>query len=144
MDIVIREAKPTDKAVIVELIIELGATGGEHSPITEAYVEKYLASPTSKVLLAETQNQVMGLLSYSVRPDLYHAGSACLIEELIVHEAARGRGVGSALLTALLSRLETLGCAEVSVAAMSDNEQAIKFYRAHGLTEEAVFLEKHF
>ncbi len=140
----IREASARDSSVIVQLIRELAAAGGGESQVTEAYVEQYLSSPTSHALLAEMDDRVVGLLSYSIRPDLYHAANACLIEEFVVHEAVRGRGVGGALLTELLSRLDAAGVAEVSVAAMPDNQGAIRFYRAWGLTEEAVFLEKHF
>jgi hypothetical protein len=74
---------------------------------------------------------------------LYHAAPVCLIEELAVDEAMRGRGVGRALVTELLARLATTEC-EVSVAVMPDNTRALQFYKAQGLTEEAVFLEKHF
>jgi ribosomal protein S18 acetylase RimI-like enzyme len=148
MNVLIREADKRDAATIVRLIGELAASSSEHSPITEVYVARYLASPVSTILLAETQGQgqgqIVGLLSYSVRPDLYHAGDSCLVEELIVNEAFRGQGIGSALLTALITRLEAAGCAEVSVAAMPDNVQAIRFYQKHGLTDEALFLEKHF
>ena len=144
MDIAIRAAELADATDIVRLINELAATDGEHSPLTEAYVATYLSSATSEVLLAEKQNRVVGLLSYSLRPDLYHAALACLIEEFIVQEVVRGQGVGSALLTELLARLATIDCAEVSVATMPDNIRAIKFYRTHGLAEEALFLEKHF
>ncbi len=144
MNITIREAELADVADIVRLINELAATGSEHSPLTEAYVATYLSSSTSKILLAERQSCVVGSLSYSLRPDLYHAAASCLIEELIVQEAVRGQGVGSTLLTELLARLATIECAEVSVAAMPANTRAIKFYRTHGLAEEALFLEKHF
>ncbi len=34
--------------------------------------------------------------------------------------------------------------AEVSVTTMPDNQGAIRFYKRHGLVDEAVFLEKHF
>jgi ribosomal protein S18 acetylase RimI-like enzyme len=150
MNALIREAEKRDAAMIVRLIEELAVSGGEHSPLTEAYVAKYLTSPVSTILLAEIPGQIgqigqiVGLLSYSVRPDLYHAGDSCLVEELIVSEAFRGQGIGSALLTALITRLEAAGCAEVSVATMPDNAQAIRFYQKHGLTDAALFLEKHF
>jgi ribosomal protein S18 acetylase RimI-like enzyme len=143
MDIIIREAGAHDAPAIVQLIGEL-ASGDDHSPIAEAYVHRYLSSSRGEILLAELEGRVVGLLSYSVRPDLYHAADACLIEELVVHHGVRRQGVGGALLTELLSQLAALGCAEVSVAAMPDNNEAIRLYRAHGLTEEAVFLEKHF
>jgi ribosomal protein S18 acetylase RimI-like enzyme len=144
VNINIREAKPGDEPFIVELIKELAETGDDSSPITHAYVTDYLASPVSHVLLAEENRQVIGLLSYSVRPDLYHAANSCLIEELVVLKSERGRGVGSALISELLQRLASLGCAEASVAAMADNEGALRFYKSHGLVDEAIFLEKHF
>ncbi len=139
-----RNATLEDTSAIVSLIGEHATASGEQSPLTEAYVAAYLSSSTSGILLAEVQNRVVGLLSYSLRPDLYHAGLSCLLEELIVEEATRGRGVGSVLVTELFSRLTPLACAEVSVAVMSTNRRAIKFYRTHGLTEEALFLEMHF
>ena len=64
--------------------------------------------------------------------------------DLVIAASHRGRGVGGALLEALLARLEKDGCAEVSVTTMPDNEGALRFYRSHGLTDEAVYLEKHF
>ncbi len=144
MKIIIREAQTNDAPAIVHLIRELAATANETSAIAEAYVAEYLCSPKSTVLLAECDGQVIGLLSYSLRPDLYHVGNSCLIEELVVQQASRRQGVGSMLLTELLSRLAKTDCAEVSVAAIPDNTQAIRFYKRHGLVEEAVFLEKHF
>jgi ribosomal protein S18 acetylase RimI-like enzyme len=139
----IREATLADASVIVRLIGEHAAASGEQSPITEDYIAIYFANPTSKILLAEVQNRVVGLLSYSIRPDLFHANPSCLLEELIVEETARGQGVGSALVAELFSRLTLLACAEVSAAVMPTNQRAIKFYQAHGLIEEALYLEKH-
>ncbi len=139
-----REATLADASVIVRLINEHAASSGEQTPITEAYVATYLANSTSKILLAEAQNRVVGLLSYSIRPDLFHAGSSCYLEELIVEEAMRGQGVGSALVNELIVRLTALKCVEASVTVAQDNHRATKFYRTHGLTEEALYLEKHF
>jgi ribosomal protein S18 acetylase RimI-like enzyme len=140
----IRSAQTEDATSVVRLISEMAGMDGDSGPIDQEYVTYYLSCPHSYALLAEAEGQVIGLLSYSIRPNLYHAGDACLIEQLIVQEGARGRGVGSALVTELLRRLTELGCVEVSVSAMPDNEGAIRFYRSHGLTEEAVLLEKHF
>ena len=145
MPIMVREARPGDEQVIVELIGELARTSGEASPITESYAREYLAFAQcgSHILLAEQGSRTVGLLSYSVRPNLYHAANSALIEELVVRESARGQGVGSVLLSELLDRLPSLGCAEVSVSTMLDNQDAMRFYRSHGLVDEAVFLEKH-
>jgi len=141
--ITFREAAPQDAATIVQLIAELATSIGERSSLTMAYVEKYLFYPGCKVLLAEVDGQTAGLLSYMIRPNLYHAGETCLIEEFVVRERARGQGIGSALLNELISRMESLGCAEVSVSTMPDNVDALQFYKAHGLVDEAILLEKH-
>jgi ribosomal protein S18 acetylase RimI-like enzyme len=143
MDIRVREAGPGDEPAIVDLIQELAAASGEVSPITEDYVREYLATPASHVLLARQARRIAGLLSYSVRPNLYHAGPSALIEEMVVARSQRGQGVGSALLRHLLVHLEATGCTEVSVSTLPDNEGAQRLYRAHGLVDEAVFLEKH-
>jgi ribosomal protein S18 acetylase RimI-like enzyme len=140
----IREATLADASAIIRLIGEHAAASNEQTPITAAYVAAYLASSTSQILLAEVQSRVVGLLSYSLRPDLFHAGPSCLLEELVVDQTMRGQGLGSALVIELFSRLTLLACAEVSVAVMPDDHRAIKFYRTHGLVEEALYLEKHF
>jgi ribosomal protein S18 acetylase RimI-like enzyme len=142
-DIHVGEAGPGDEAAVAALIQELAATSGETSPLTEHYVREYLNTPGSHVLLARRAGQIAGLLSYSVRPNLYHAGPAASIEELVVAEPERGRGIGSALLRHLLAHLEATGCVEVSVTTLVDNEGAQRLYRAHGLVDEALFLEKH-
>ena len=84
-----------------------------------------------------------GLLSYSVRPDRYHAGLCCMVEELVVAGEKRGRGTGGVLLEALLTQGHASGWAEVSVGVMTDNFRAQAFYRRHGLVDEALLLEEH-
>jgi len=144
VNVTIREAKPGDEPIIVELIRELARTIGEQSPLTEGYARDYLSHPGSGVFLAEVDSQIIGLVSYSIRPNLYHAAGSGLIEELLVREAFRSHGVGRALMTELLHRLALAGCAEVSVSTTTDNEAARRFYKSLGLVDEAILLEKHF
>jgi ribosomal protein S18 acetylase RimI-like enzyme len=139
MEIELRDAGQADASAIVRLICEHDA-----SPLDERCAARYLASPGACVLLAVAENEVVGLLSCSVRPDLFHAGPVGLIEELIVSEAWRGRGVGKAMLAEALSRLAARGCVEVAASVMPENARAIALCRAHGLVEEALLLERHF
>jgi ribosomal protein S18 acetylase RimI-like enzyme len=139
MEIALRDAGADDAPAIARLVREHGG-----SAVDEGYAARYLACPTACVLLAVAENEVAGLLSFSVRPDLHHAGPAGLIEELIVSEAWRGRGIGKALLAEALSRLAARGCVEVAASVMPENARAIALYRAHGLADEALLLERHF
>lgn len=144
MQVIIRTASPGDEITIVNLIQQLAAADGEASPLTAEYVTKYMRAPGSVILLAEVDGQPAGLLSYSVRPDLYHAGDSAYIENLVVVQSRRGEGIGSALLKNALAALEAAGCAEVSIATMPDNQVAQRLYKSLGLVDEAVYLEKHF
>ncbi len=144
MVISVREAVAADVAQIVALVQMLARSIGEDSPITPSYVARYLAAPGCHVLLAEEGGAAIGLLCYSLRPNLYHAGLSGLVEELIVDGARRGRGVGDHLLTRALEEIAAAGAKEVSVSTGPDNEGAIRFYRAHGLVDESLLLEKHF
>ncbi len=138
-NMLIRDAKLKDAPGIVRLIRQLG----DSSDVTEGYVPQYLSGRDNNILLAQCEDVIQGLLSYSVRADLYHAGNSVFIEELVVDEECRGKGIGDALLNALLERLPSLGCKEICLAVMPDNEGAIRFYKRHGLVEEALFLERH-
>jgi ribosomal protein S18 acetylase RimI-like enzyme len=139
----VRQAGPGDEPGIVTLVRELAATGGWQTPLTQEFARAYLAAPSCGVLLAEEGGRPCGLLSYSVRPNLLHAGDTALIEELVVHEGDRGRGLAHALMAAFLQAMGARGCVEVSVSTMPDNERARRFYRAHGFDDEALFLERH-
>jgi ribosomal protein S18 acetylase RimI-like enzyme len=143
-EIEIREAGPADAAVVTELVRELARSGGEHSPIEEDYARSYLEVEDSRVLLAVRGSEVVGLLSYSVRPNLFHAGPCGLVEELVVREGRRGQGVGGLLLRHLLERCRSAGCAEVSISTMPGNRAALALYRRLGFADEAVLLERHF
>lgn len=138
-----RDATPADAAAIVALVQELAADEGDTSSLDQAYVNRYLAHPGSGLLLAEEQGRAIGLLGYTIRPDLYHAGPGGFIEILIVHGPRRGQGVGHALLSAFMDRAQRLGCIEVSVTTGLENHAAQRLYRAHGLVDEALLLEKH-
>jgi ribosomal protein S18 acetylase RimI-like enzyme len=139
----LRDATLADATEITDLIHDLAESMNESSPITAEYVKTYMAFPGCNILLAVEHGKIAGLLSYSIRPNLYHNGDTALIEELIVKSAWRGQGVGGALLDALIARMKETGCVEVSVTTLPDNPGAIRFYRAHGLVDEAIYLEKH-
>ena len=143
MALTVRRAGPGDEGTVAELIRELARSEEEESGITAAYAASWLISPGVAALLAEEDGRAVGLLSYSVRPNLYHAADSVLIEELVVRAGTRGRGVGGALMADLLRSAAEAGCAEVSVSTMPDNARAIAFYRKHGFVDEALFLERH-
>ena len=60
-----------------------------------------------------------------------------LLYELGVDEAARGRGVGAALVEALAGLARERGCYGMWVLTDDDNDAALATYRRAGATEES-------
>ncbi len=139
----IREAVQNDAADIARLVQQHAALDMDPSALAAPYVATYLASANNAILVAELAERVVALLSYSLRPDLYHGGTVCLIEELIVDTHLRGQGIGSALVRELRRRLSGTDCTELGVAVESENEGGLRFYRSHGFQDEALLLEDH-
>jgi ribosomal-protein-alanine N-acetyltransferase len=142
-EILVREAQWEDAPFVVGLIRQLGGEADIPTGPSESYVRRALRTSGYGLLVAEHGSRIIGVLSYSIRPSLWHGEDSCLIEELVVDTAHRGQGVGTALVQAILGRMEAAGWAEISVSALPDNERAIAFYRSLGLTDEGVLLERH-
>jgi GNAT superfamily N-acetyltransferase len=138
----LREATSLDVPAIVTLIRALAMAMDVITPVEEAYVREYLVTPGSGIVVADEAGQVIGLLSYSIRPSLVHAGRSCVIEDLFVDQTTRRQGVGTKLVEDLLLRAARWGCIEVSVTTLAGQRGAIQFYKERGFTDDAVFLEK--
>jgi GNAT superfamily N-acetyltransferase len=144
MDIGIIRATAADADAIVRMVRELAESSGGTSGVDGEYVGRYLDFPGRTILLAEVAGERVGLLAFSLDPNLYHAGDGCLIEDLFVRPAWRGRGVGRALVAHVMTEAARQGWAEVSVSTDRDNRAALSLYRGMGLVEEYTLLEKHF
>ena len=143
MTIVIRDATVEDKGDIVELIKEFAREWEDESLITTAFVERYLVSPSDFVLIAEWNGQFAGLLSYSLRLDLWHAAPCCTIEDVVVKKPFRSKGIGTELLNYILKQAVAESYAEISLTVDPDNTRAQALYKRLGIDEVVVGLEKH-
>ena len=140
----IREASTLDGEIVAQLIEELADAMGERVALTPEYVRVFLAYPGSHILLAEQNGAVAGLLSYTIRPNLYHAENCCMVDEVVVAGKARRRGIGKALVERLVQQAREAGCAEASLSVLPGNIPAQEFYKTLGFEDEALLMEMHF
>lgn len=83
---------------------------------------------------------VSGFLSAVCYGSVLHRKGTALINELVVSEGSRGKGIGRELLQHFVSDAAARGFDEVEVGAVRDNDRAIAFYRRNGFDEEYVLL----
>ena len=72
------------------------------------------------VIVAEEEGRLVGLITLSYPIAIRCAGKYTCIEEFIVSETVRGRGVGTQLLQAALEEARKQGCFEIQVNAPTE------------------------
>lgn len=134
--------------VIVKLLLELAEVLDHELGISPhgltMITRRMIDEPRSHILLAETNGQIVGLISFTTRQTLLHPAPSGLIDELIVSRQHRRKGLGRRLVTEAVEYCRKLGCVEVEVSTEKENRTARAFYRRCGFEEDAVLLERHF
>jgi len=143
VDITIRDATADDAEDVERLIREMARSLGDRFEMDAGYPVVFLAHPDTGIVIAELDGRPVGLLAYSIRPNLFHGGPAGVIEEFVVEAEVRRRGIGTSLLNHILAVFEQRGCVEVSLNTDLDNVRAQAVYRRAGLTEESLQLALH-
>lgn len=135
----IRPASPDDVPLILSLIRELAEYEKlSHEVVaTEAMLRASLfpappARPAAEVLIGELGGRAQGFALYFQSYSTFLARPGVYLEDLFVRPAARGRGLGAALLSRLAAIATERGCGRLEWAVLDWNEPAIGFYRKLG------------
>ena len=99
--------------------------------------EKWITGDGARLLIAEDDDgSAIGYAFLTVGGDqatLETGPRVGVVESLAVAEAARGAGVGSALLEAALDHFRSLGVTEWMLDVLDGNDAARRLYERHGL-----------
>jgi GNAT superfamily N-acetyltransferase len=79
-------------------------------------------------LVAEREGQLLGLVHYLFHRSTTVLNSNCYLQDLFTVEAARGKGVGRALIEEVYRRAKAAGCPKVYWQTQQTNETAMKLY----------------
>lgn len=132
----IRPAAPADVPVLLELVHELAAYEREPDAVeaTEAMLRDALfgPAPLASCHVAIVDEQVVGFALWYVTFSTWKGRAGLWLEDLFVRPAARGRGLGKALLTALAGVCVERDYARFEWWVLDWNDSAIGFYRSLG------------
>jgi len=135
----IRPADVTDADSVFELLRQFATS----HPVRRATFDRdyepllSLTYDGTDLLVADEQGEVVGYALATRSLVLYAGGPVCELQELVVAPAHRNKGVGTALLKAIIARARAAGAVEVTVPT----RRATDYYRALGFEEAGTFLK---
>jgi GNAT superfamily N-acetyltransferase len=139
----IRPARPQDGARIIELEQELADFERLEGPSREEadrLVRWIFVEHRFDALVAELNGKVVGMAIYFFFPTSFRARSALYLEDIVVGNEFRSRGVGEALLGSLARIAREQSCIRMEWAVLDWNERALDFYRRLGARPQRSWL----
>ena len=138
MTIAIRPAARADLPLIAALIRELAAYEklADAVRFDEAVLGEHLfgAGPAAVVVIGEVDGEAAGFALFFHNFSTFEGKPGIYLEDLFVRPAARGLGLGKALLAHLAALAVTRGCARLEWSVLDWNAPAIGFYESLGAT----------
>ena len=134
----VRGARVEDVPVIVSLINELADYEREPDAVeaTEDDIRAALFGPSPAAFchVAEADGEVVGFALWFLNFSTWKGRHGIYLEDLFVRPAARGTGLGKALLLNLIEIARERGYGRVEWSVLDWNTSAIEFYRSLGAT----------
>lgn len=143
MKIHIRRSKKEDAARMMELIRELAAFEKEPDEVTvssEHFIETGFGNhPVWNAFVIEVEDEtnskteIAGFALYYTRYSTWK-GKRLYLEDIIITEKMRGKGLGKLLFDRLISEAKENGFTGMTWQVLDWNEPAIRFYKKYNAT----------
>jgi len=140
--LVIRPAKREDAPALSRLLGQLGYPS-EAADIPDR-IDKVRARPGSIVLVAEQSGQAVGVVTVHLFQAMHANEPNAWLTALVVDEAVRGQGVGSALVQRAEEWAAQHGALRISLTSALHRGEAHEFYKALDYEHTGVRLTKIF
>ncbi len=136
MDFSIRKGVKEDIPRVFELVVELAIFEKEPEQVTNTiekmYEDCFGDKPIFEFLVAEFNHKIVGMSLCYYRYSTWK-GKRLYLEDLIVTEEMRGKGLGESLLTHTIELAKNSNCTGLMWQVLDWNEPAIKFYEKFGV-----------
>ncbi|OSZ82793.1 GNAT family N-acetyltransferase [Chitinophagaceae bacterium IBVUCB1] len=133
-NIVIRDAVATDCPRMMELVRELAVYERAPEAVTvsmEHFVQSGFGSkPVWWAIVAEADGVVVGFALYYIRYSTWK-GQRMYLEDILVTDAWRGKGIGGKLMDRLIAIAKEKGFNGMLWQVLDWNEPAIRFYKKY-------------
>ena len=152
---VVWRATPDEADAVGELLIAFRDHLGLDWPSDNAFlagVDRLIEDPNTVYLLAapDADSPPLGVAQVRFRYGIWWAATDAQLEDLFVHESARGTGLGRALVQGVVELATERGCRRIELDTSETNEAALGLYGSFGFSAvdsrfgtRNLFLRKH-
>ncbi|OUV53381.1 MAG: GNAT family N-acetyltransferase [Flavobacteriales bacterium TMED113] len=143
MDIKIRKGIKKDLAEVLKLIKELAKYEKAEKEVIisvkDLENDGFGIHPYFWFLIAEIDNEIIGLSFYFIRYSTWK-GKFLYLEDLVIKEKYRKKGVGSLLFEKTIKVCDELNCNGMSWQVLDWNKPAINFYKKYNAKISSTWL----
>jgi len=130
------QANLSDLPALSALLSLLFSQEHEFTPDTQAQqqgLSLILQQPDlGRILVARQQGQVIGMVSLLFSISTALGGRVALLEDMVVDQHHRGRGIGSQLLAFAINHARQQQVLRITLLTDHDNHSAQRLYQQHG------------
>ncbi|HMM81597.1 MAG TPA: GNAT family N-acetyltransferase [Terrimesophilobacter sp.] len=138
---VVRRASSADGPTVFGLLAQLGEQYTPQRDVFDAAFADAVKDEEDHLLfVADDGGAVVGYALATIARLFYTNGDAAQLQELVVDEHSRGRGIGSQLVSAIEEECQSRGVRQLTVATL----KSASFYERLDYRSTADFLKKRF
>lgn len=131
-NLLVRPGKPEDIPHVFELIKELAvyekALDQVETSVEKLTEDAFGSRPLYGLIVAEADKQIVGISIYYYRYSTWK-GKRLYLEDILVTEQFRGKGIGTKLFEATARHACKKGCSGMNWLVLDWNEPGINFYK---------------
>ena len=138
----VRPCQPEDFDGVLRLLAQLWPNQSLDPNRTRCVFDRAVISDRQVYLCAILQEQVVGFGSLTIKNNLWQQGYLANVDELVVEEEQRRRGIGEQLLAHLVELAIQRDCRRIELDSSFHREPAHRFYEALGFQKRAFLFSK--
>lgn len=128
----IRKATSEDLTEVYNLIVELENQSFDVCSFSKIYNEN-LDNKRVHYYVYEIEHKIIGFISIHIQSLLHHASNIAEIQELIITDSMRGKGLGKMLFEKALDIAKEDKCSKIEVCCNQKRKASHEFYTEMGM-----------